>query len=236
MSAPSNVSLTGDATSATGARLFPGDVSGSTGAGGLTTSIGTLTIHGNLSFDSLSSLNIDLNHSAADKVIDDGTITLGGAGLNFSLGTPDLDGTESFTLIDNQGVGSIVGEFGKINGVAGTYSEGSTITVGTQSYKLTYAGGIGNNDVMLLPVALPGDFNGDSKINAADYVTWRKNDGTASGYAAWRENFSQSSAAAPSFAEAAAVPEPATLAGVILVSPFIAAGLARRKSGRSRKC
>ena len=36
---------------------------------------------------------------------------------------------------------------------------------------------------------LPGDFNNDGTVDAADYVVWRKNDGTQTGYDAWRANF-----------------------------------------------
>ncbi len=36
----------------------------------------------------------------------------------------------------------------------------------------------------------PGDFNGDGKVDAADYVIWRKYDGNdAAGYDTWRANF-----------------------------------------------
>ena len=40
--------------------------------------------------------------------------------------------------------------------------------------------------------AAPGDYNGDIHVNAADYVTWRKDPaghGGADGYATWRQNF-----------------------------------------------
>lgn len=231
------IGTTGDASNVsvnTGGALQPGDLTATTSAPFLATSVGTLTIHGDLTFvDAASSLNIDINHSAADQVIDFGNIALGGAGLNFTIGTPALDGTESFTLIDNQGSNPISGEFGAINGVAGTYSEGSTVTLGSVSFKLTYAGGSGNNDLMLLPLAVAGDFNGDTKINAADYVSWRKNDGTDSGYAAFRENF-QPSPVAGSSLSAASVPEPATIALVALIAPFFAPLVARRKPGRTQ--
>jgi hypothetical protein len=73
---------------------------------------------------------------------------------------------------------------------------------------------------------LPGDFNDDLKVDAADYVVWRKNNGTSTAlpndgglgvpistahYDLWRDNFG---AMPGSGAGAAAVPEPAT--GVLL--------------------
>jgi hypothetical protein len=36
---------------------------------------------------------------------------------------------------------------------------------------------------------LPGDFNNDGDVDAADYIVWRKNDGTEVGYDSWRANF-----------------------------------------------
>ena len=38
---------------------------------------------------------------------------------------------------------------------------------------------------------LPGDFNNDGTVDAADYVVWRKSDGTPAGYNAWRTHFGQ---------------------------------------------
>jgi hypothetical protein len=62
---------------------------------------------------------------------------------------------------------------------------------------------------------LPGDFNNDGTVDAADYVVWRKtNAGNAQGYTDWRANFGEgmgtdggSAGASPSDV---GVPEPAT--------------------------
>ncbi|MEX2310515.1 MAG: hypothetical protein WD738_23310 [Pirellulales bacterium] len=72
-----------------------------------------------------------------------------------------------------------------------------------------------------------GDFNGDGNVDAADYVVWRKNDGTPAGYNAWRTNFGATSAAgAVSVAGIHAVPEPHSLvlslgAGIAVIGAFI---------------
>jgi hypothetical protein len=70
---------------------------------------------------------------------------------------------------------------------------------------------------------LPGDFNTDGTVDAADYVVWRKNDGTQVGYDAWRANFGTSlgvgSASVDPLARfpastdplSAAVPEPSSM-------------------------
>jgi hypothetical protein len=51
-----------------------------------------------------------------------------------------------------------------------------------------------------------GDFNGDGNVNAADYVVWRKTDGSSTGYDDWRMNFG--STAGSGSAGFANVPEP----------------------------
>ena len=68
--------------------------------------------------------------------------------------------------------------------------------------------------------AIPGDFNNNGVVDAADYVVWRKTDGTPAGYNAWRTHFGQPSGSGAGAIANAAVPEPATL--VLLM--FAAAG------------
>ncbi len=67
--------------------------------------------------------------------------------------------------------------------------------------------------------ALPGDFNFDGTVDAADYVVWRKTIGTQDGYNVWRTNFGGTGGAGGSIAgddrpgaEPNAVPEPRMLA------------------------
>jgi hypothetical protein len=62
---------------------------------------------------------------------------------------------------------------------------------------------------------LPGDYNGDGAVGAADYVVWRDGMGTnynANDYTVWRAHFGQSTAEAASTMPA--VPEPATVATI----------------------
>jgi hypothetical protein len=75
---------------------------------------------------------------------------------------------------------------------------------------------------------LDGDFNDDGRVDAADYVVWRKSGGTPQNYSIWRTNFGRSSGAVAGSAVAGAVPEPA---GVLLVL----FGLAATCFGRRRK-
>jgi hypothetical protein len=71
---------------------------------------------------------------------------------------------------------------------------------------------------------LPGDFNGNGVVDAADYVVWRKgNIDGQQGYNDWRANFGRSTGG--SGADAAAVPEPAT--GLLLLA--MVAGISKRR-------
>jgi hypothetical protein len=86
----------------------------------------------------------------------------------------------------------------------------------------------------LAPAGVPGDFNSDNKVDAGDYVTWRKADGGnnplandnglgtpigASHYNLWRANFGNPSGAGSgtSLGPLSAVPEPDTCALVVIV-------------------
>jgi hypothetical protein len=63
-----------------------------------------------------------------------------------------------------------------------------------------------------------GDFNHDGFVDAADYVAWRKTDGTAVGYNSWRAHFGEIVGGDSSIATNAVVPEPAAF---FLILPAI---------------
>jgi autotransporter-associated beta strand protein len=103
--------------------------------------------------------------------------------------------------------------------------------------------GSGRLNVTTLPVVgLPGDFNSDGKVDAADYATWRKNDaanatlpndngvGTqAARYSLWRGNFGNGAPGSGSSLSGSAVPEPTTMVLLISIVPLIAGGRHARK-------
>jgi hypothetical protein len=81
--------------------------------------------------------------------------------------------------------------------------------------------------------ALVGDYNNDGKVDASDYVTWRRQLGAAtitnrdpnnagvigqSDYNAWRAHFGQTSSSGTSFSANAAVPEPTALRLLMLAA------------------
>ena len=69
-------------------------------------------------------------------------------------------------------------------------------------------------------VGLDGDYNGDGSVDAADYVLWRKDPasfgGDPGGYNTWRQNFGASLGNGSGDLSAGAVPEPASLALVVM--------------------
>jgi hypothetical protein len=131
--------------------------------------------------------------------------------------------------IDSAAVGTLMGTFEAEEFSMAPLSPGLT-------WDVEYAG----NSVILKvvgPAGIHGDYNADGKVDAADYVVWRKTLGqsitlpndrtpgmvTTEDYSVWRENFGAMSGAAA--ASGATVPEPT---GVILLAVAVfSAGLAK---------
>jgi hypothetical protein len=63
-------------------------------------------------------------------------------------------------------------------------------------------------NTVVLSLLTAGDSNGDGTVNAADYILWRRNDGTPAGYNTWRANFGRT-AVTGTLTDVAA-PEPAS--------------------------
>jgi hypothetical protein len=59
--------------------------------------------------------------------------------------------------------------------------------------------------------SIPGDFNFDGAVDAADYVVWRKTDGTPAGYNFWRAHFGQFTGGGSDRGVNGTSPEPSTL-------------------------
>lgn len=76
----------------------------------------------------------------------------------------------------------------------------------------------------------PGDLNANGLVDAADYVAWRKNDGTQAGYDTWRANFGKPTG---SSAGLSSVPEPSTL--LLAVAALAALSSRRHQPSRNRE-
>jgi hypothetical protein len=136
--------------------------------------------------------------------------------LNFSV-------TDTIRSLFLDGVAQPVGLYGPTGSPNPTDTEVAWIT------------GSGELNVTALPVVgVPGDFNSDGKVDAGDYVTWRKNEvanaslphdngvgNQAARYSLWRANFGNPPGSGASLG-LASVPEPATIVLLALVIPFCA--------------
>ena len=68
---------------------------------------------------------------------------------------------------------------------------------------------------------LPGDFNRDNVVDAADYVVWRKELNTPDDYNTWRSHFGQSSGGGSSLDLLISVPEPAAVSLMLAAAVFV---------------
>lgn len=89
----------------------------------------------------------------------------------------------------------------------------------------------GGQMAYLLTPGIPGDFNGDGTVDAADYVVWRDTDGTPAGYDKWRANLGKSATIGASLMNAIAgsqaVPEPSSLLLAALATLMAVAAVRR---------
>jgi hypothetical protein len=163
----------------------------------------TTSMVGNLAFSPTSTLIIELGATSAgsqyDQLIASGNLLFDGI-MQVSLinsFVPALG--NSFNVFDWQ---SASGTFDIINLPA---LSGSLAWDTSQLYI--------DGTLRIAAADLPGDFNHDGTVDAADYVVWRKGLGTTytqDDYNIWRANFGRTTGGG-SFARAnAAVPEPAT--------------------------
>jgi hypothetical protein len=216
-------------TSTNGFTVFFGSVSG----GGTFTGTGTVNFEGDLSpgnspasinfsgdvgFGPDAALVIELGGTAPgqyDQINVDGELTLGGT-LEISLingFTPSAG--QSFDILN---WGSLAGAFSSfilpsLEGLAWDTSQLST-------------------GMLTVVPGLDGDFNDDGAVDAADYVVWRKLNGTSTPmandpnplpidgdqYITWLGNFGESGGAGSGSASEASVPETAGWALIIVAS------------------
>jgi autotransporter-associated beta strand protein len=119
-----------------------------TGALAPGTSPETLSV-GDLSLAADSVLNIELNGTTVeteyDQLIVNGTVSLGDATLNLTLGYVPNNG-HSFTIISNDGTDAVSGTL-KVSGVP--IPDGSDFILGGNRYVVDYTSGTDNNDVTL---------------------------------------------------------------------------------------
>jgi autotransporter-associated beta strand protein len=176
---------------------------------GLTTvNGGSLTVSGAPATVSAGDLTVSAGSAAisagvTNALADTAILTLLGGG------TPNVADTGFMNLGAgiNETIDMLV--LGATTQVMGTY--GSSLS-GAMFMLDEYFAGTGILTVTSGPAVLPGDYNNDGKVNAADYVVWRKNPGAfpPDAYDTWRANFGNPPGSGAGL-DAGAVPEPGTM-------------------------
>jgi probable HAF family extracellular repeat protein len=185
--------------------------------------------------------------SLAQDVSADGSLVVGYSGDDWF--TPG----EAFLWDASHGMRSLrdvlINDFGLGASLAGwTLTSANDISADGQFIVGSGTNPNGNSEAWiarLVPeLALPGDFNHDSAVDAADYAVWRKNptgNYTQSDYNIWRTYFGASlgpgsGAVLPSTVPlSAAVPEPAPVALVWIAATSLAIPTAARYAGRHER-
>jgi autotransporter-associated beta strand protein len=179
-------------------------------------SVGTLNVNGNVTMSANSHFAAELSGANADKLAITGNL--------------DLAALANFLDVTGVGTGGswIIATY--TGTLTGTFE---TITPG---YAVNYGTGSNSQITLMTAVGLPGDFNSDGKVDAGDYVTWRKNNGTNNAlandnglgtpigpahHALWRSNFGNPPGAGSGLG-AGAVPEPS---GVLLIVVVLGAAI-----------
>lgn len=209
---------------------FIGDLTNQGGSYSPGASAGVNTISGNYS-------------QSAGKLIMEAASATAGSGYDVLSvsGTTQLGGTLQFKLLN--GYWPAPGEnfefLRSTGGISGTFAATDFPHVPGRSWRLEYEPNSLRLFVEAGPASLPGDYNGDGVVNAADYVVWRNSVGAAFNHAAdgdqngvvdqndyllWRSRFGTIAASATGTA-ASTVPEPA---GATLALLAILAGCCRR--------
>jgi spore coat protein A, manganese oxidase len=177
--------------------------------------VGSLMINGDLNSNSSSSLALDVFGTSVgqfDSLDITGQATLSGL-LRVQVFDTGQGGTYSPALGDTFEIMTAD------SGISSSFDiDVRTALVGGLSLEAMYR----PNSVHLLIVSgLAGDYNNDGTVNAADYVVWRRNEGTTNAlpneptggtigapqYATWRANFGRSLPSS-GMSNNAAVPEP----------------------------
>lgn len=136
--------------------------------------------------------------------------------------------SDTFTIFNSA---NFLGTFGNV-----TNGQRLSVLGGLGSFRVNYGLGsfFADSQVVLsdflATTALPGDYNADGTVNAADYSVWRDNKGssvtlpgdttpgtvTQADYVEWRTNFGSSVTTSASHIKSTTIPEPTTLAFLLI--------------------
>lgn len=206
-------------------------------------SAGNVTIQGYYTQQGAATLEIEIGGASPGDTHDFVNITssaniFGGSKLQLALLGGFIPGpSDTFTVLN--AVGGISGVFSNI-----TSGLRLDTVDGLGSFLVHYGVGsaFNQNQIVLSafqptgPGGLPGDFNHDGVVNAADYVVWRKGVGVAptqDNYNLWRSNFGQTFSFLGSGWGAGGssdnVPEPAAIALMLFATASLNVRLSDRE-------
>jgi autotransporter-associated beta strand protein len=220
---------------ATGTQTYSGVISGDgrfrrSAAGGTTTLTAANTYSGGTEVEGGT-----LTVSGASATLGTGDVTVTGGTLSILSGVANAIADTAALSISGTGLvnlGTGINDFiaglslGGVMQGTGTY--GSSASSAANQFDQWFSGmGI----VTVAAPGLAGDYNGDGKVDAADYVVWRKDPasfgGDPGGYNTWRANFGAMLGSGSGSAAATAVPEPASLGLLIIAIGSALIGLVR---------
>jgi autotransporter-associated beta strand protein len=211
-------------TTVNGGSLTVSGAAATIGAGNVTVSAGSAAIAAGVANAIADAATLTLLGGGTAGIADTGFINLG-AGINETINSLVLGATV-------QGIG--------------TY--GSSLSSAT--FKLDeYFSGTGILTILSGPAGVPGDYNNNGVVDAADYVVWRKANGTNTqlqnevanttpgsvtndDYLAWRSRFGNTSGSGGGLGGAAGVPEPAVFG---LLFTALLGALSSRRVGTRRE-
>lgn len=182
----------------------------SVGAGGVMNIAGG-TVGSGLNVDSGGTVNITGGTVGSD--FDAASLSfINLYGTEFSLNGLPIDGlelNEPFLLASRDGA------------LSGLLLDGSPFSFDLNSVDATGEDWFSSGASLKLHLSIPGDFNLDGVVEAADYVLWRKNGGSLSQLAIWRTHFGQTAGSGSSSSVNAAAPEPSTQLMLVLAATCV---------------
>jgi hypothetical protein len=194
-----------------------------------------MTVAGLLANHPSATISFTADAMGVTPITGGGSADLDGGNLVLDLDDFNFTASSTMTLIDVE-PDLLFGEFGNVTFVGDT-----TATV---NYDVANGNVFLSNFMSTEPPGITGDYNDNGIVDAADYVVWRKNLGTNNtlpnddspgsvlpvDYDKWKANFGKTSSGS---ALAQAVPEPGTLAAMLLL---VACSGARLRGGRQESC